>query len=370
MAAAKPTSTNLSQIQLIPYNLTLGGTTLGYTDVGTLEVEINGKIISKGVDQIAADIAIAIHKGWSVIVRATLSAADPDFIATTLFENLVTPVVSGSKVSYSFNDHNVNLFDIAKDLYVVPADNSATDLSKSFYWGKVYQSGPITFQGNKDEFQSIPVEFTILPDPNATSEAGQYGRMGDVSIAASTNPDGVFITTGDAVEPYISASAADMAVGEKQDVQAWAANLVDSGVTALVNGAYTAGDGVVNYDTLSSGSSIGVGKYIKIGSSIYYVYADTGSAASIRIEVAGTADANHADNAAITIGSSLKVVRVTNFATWASSDDTKATVGNTINAFNDSKRGRIVGVAAGPTNVDATFPAGGTTSLDYVVTVA
>lgn len=51
-------------------------------------------------------------------------------------------------------------------------------------------------------------------------------------------------------------------------------------------------------------------------------------------------------------------------ATWASSDETKATVGNTA-----TTKGLVTGVAAGATNISATLPSGEATVSDWALTV-
>lgn len=92
---------------------------------------------------------------------------------------------------------------------------------------------------------------------------------------------------------------------------------------------------------------------------------------------------NSADNAAITAAGGadhtvqLKAVTnwgedVTNRATWASSDATKATVGTTAKTLGPPEvagnRGLVTGVAAGSTNITAAFD--GQTSANFAITVS
>lgn len=361
----------LDDLQLKSYYATITrdgiSTSLGFVDEGSLSVTITPKIISKGVDQLAADVAKAWLVGYNASVSFTLSGTDAQFVAETLLGSALG--VRGDNTTANGPGYGIgNIGEdassrMAGELVLVPVDNDAGDMSNSFvFWKAIIPDGQgLTWSGNKGAFQNLPVTMVALPDLSQDKEfyLGMFGN-----IAANDGaPDNVWISTSSAVAPYKHLTAATLSVGNKQDFQAWGVWATDGAVTAALNDGtdINTTDTTITYDTLAGGA-FAVGDIIKMGTELMYVSADSGTALTVVRSVMGSTAAAHLDNAVITVQDIVRT-RITEQATWASSDATKAAVGNTAGETDDDKKGRVRNVATGSANVTATLTAIASPSL-------
>jgi len=371
-----PTSINagvnqLDDLQLKSYYATITrngvSTSLGFVDEGSLSITITPKIISKGVDQLSADVAKAWLVGYNASVSFTLSGTDAQFVAETLLGSALG--VRGDNTTTNGPGYGIgNIGEdasarMAGELVLKPVDNDAGDYSNSFvFWKAIIPDGQgLTWAGNKGAFQSLPVTMVALPDLSQDKEfyLGMFGN-----IAANDGaPDFVWVSTSSAVAPYKHLTAATLSVGNKQDFQAYGIWADNGAVTAALNDGtdINTTDTAIVYDTLAGGA-FAVGDIIKIDSELMYVSADTGSTLTVVRSVCGSTAALHLDDAAITLQDKV-ITRITEQANWASSDATKAAVGNTAGEIDDDKRGRVRHVATGSTNVTATLTAVASPSL-------
>lgn len=348
-----PTNANLNDLKLFVYNLTFGDDSLGFVDEGTLNINIGGRYVKKGVDQIAAEVAKAWFLGHTVTVEVTLSAADIQFATQKLLEGTVNfrPGVNGD--AWELGDYGLDVSAISKELSIVPASNASGDLSNSFFFNKAFvdlDATPLVWTGNKAEFQSLPVTFGILPDLNQNREA-RLGLLGDISALGDTAPTGIVITSGKIQSPYKAADIFTTSPSGQVQLSAYGIWSDDDSLGALLNdAAMDTTKTALAVDGFSGGSEFAIGDILLIGSELVYISgkSDANNYTMIR-GILGTVPFAHADDAAITKQTNIRIVNISQQVVWSEVADASnvLTLGDSANATDSTRKGFC---AADPAN--------------------
>lgn len=329
---------------------------LGYTDVGALNIVLAPRIVTKEVDQLATTRAKADMLGYEASITATLSGTSVQYLRDFILTQQTA--VRGSSTTggagYGIGDRGLPVETF--ELSIVPTSNADGDFTESFvFWSAGLGEGvSLSLAGNKNEFQSIDVEFVAYPNFDET-DGFRYGIMGNCA-AVGDEPNYVFITSGAAVAPYMHEPAMTLSAGAASNKQAYGMWEAAAGATAAINqvGGITATDTAIPYDTLANGA-FAIGDIIGIGTERMYVTNVTSTVLTVVRASCGSVAAIAADNAVITRYSKY-FVRVTDLdnCDWASDDLTDVGVGNTAGGTGNNRKGQIYNVSSGSGNVTAT----------------
>lgn len=358
---AAATADNVEDLTALVYDVAFKKKSLGFTDEDTMEVEIGGRYITKGVDQIAAEIVKAQFQGHTVKVRMTLSGADLTFVGQTVLDGAITPILSEDGIAFGLGDYGISDSAFTGELNIIPSSNEVTDFSNSFLLNRAYvdlNESALIFKGSKNEFQNLPLVFNVLPDLNQQREA-RLGIFGDIKAKGDVLPEGLIVTAGDVASPYKSMSSMTLAVSGKADVEAWGIFSTDSTLTGAINdaGGLTADetDTALTYDGYT-GAQLVAGNIIKIGTELCYVVSATTTTAVLVRAIMGTTVAVHADDAVLTVQENIRILRLTEFVDWTSDTPAQVTVGNKRGQVDDTKKGRCAWVSVGTdADIKATF---------------
>jgi len=335
-------------------------TSLGFTDEGTLQVQIGTRIINKKVDQVSSPVVKAQLRGYTGRIRMRLAATDLRFIAETILGGAMDKVgensANGPKFSLGDLDENVTTR-LACEMTIVPEENEPGDLSDSFYFSRVIPTPEtvLSIVSNGSDFAGLDLEFVALPD-TSMPRARRLGWMGNIGAAGDDAPLGVFLALNEAEAPYKTLTALTLTASQRASLRCYAAFGAADGVTCLLNGALGSATATsITVDNLSAGASFAVNDVLRIGTELVRVStaydSGTGTIGIIR-GCYGTTAATALDNANVE-RMDVWVLDWTEQATFTSSDATKATVGDSALQTDDDKKGRLVHVAAGSTNVKA-----------------
>lgn len=364
-----------AQIQAIDKerpSLAFGGVDLGPFLPDSVNVTTNEVTQELRIDQVPG-IVKEWQEGWDISVSVTLMDVSPDFVRGVLLRNRVATRFSDASLPFmGMGNRKIDKAsaNVAQTLrihgYGVDDDNRQLD----WYFWKT--SG--TIQGDipygATRVKQLQVTFKIYPDFSKDLDF-QYGGYGDwAAYSENAAPLAVAIVPGRSQVPQKTNLGLDLEVDEIQNVSAyayWAA----SGEVGAINGAIgSATTKTINVDGLGTGVSIVAGDYLSINNTeVVYVESVNGGELTVVRGVWKDNATTHADDAVFYILSNVNSADVTLFATWASSDPTKATVGNLFSSPTaTSVKGVLKGIAAGSTNLTATL--GGVASDNCVITVA
>lgn len=320
-----------------------------------------------------------IVKGWKVGDKPTLTAQLLQVDFEALFGGMgggqypeIVDSTTGNK-SWGMGDKVIDLDNIGEFVRLHPTDADADDFTQDIaFWKAAPDFSQVTISGNRDEAQTVTVPFRIFADENKSADE-RFGRVGDWTAVEGT-PLGVFIQVGKTQYPYVHTVETELArAGVKTPLVANIFNGALSGTTCTIDevGGITATQTLVDVDAVTNTALFAVGDYVQINSAevAEIIGATVTGANSKQLTllrgVGGTTAAIAADNDTIEILSNVSVSRGTEKATWASSDGTKATVGNS-NA--SSNKGIVTAVATGFANITATVNA--KASPNFAVTVS
>ena len=365
------------RVHWFPRNRGISASPLGIHATGA-EMNYKGEYVYlEDVDQLFGRVA-SQKVGWGCSFRVRFYEVSPAELAK-LFIYQVRQVVDGTKKALHGDTTPVNINrDVAGQLTLIPLSAPANDLSEA---QTLWKSAPMIdakFASDRTKYQSVEVEFVAYPDPLQTNTdypfSNGYFCIGDPT-ATDTDPDAIGFVVGDEPKaPYIHTPAMTIYVGDKKRMTFYGAWRAALGVTIATNagGGVASAATTIPYDGKTSGIDL-TGYYLqKQGSNVcWHVTADSGgTAAAGNLTVVPRALYSNAgslaDNDVIDVidPDSLAIIPVTDGCTMASSDATKATIGD---AVSDGSKARLTGVAAGSTNVTA--EKGATTSPNVAVTV-
>lgn len=345
-------------------NLFYKGVDLGFVKPDSLKVKINGVIQTAEVDQIAATVAKAVLNGFAPEVEVTLMRTDNDFIGGVLLQGMVGYMAGTNGPKYGFGNPEIDMDLIAGELLLVPKNNPPGTRTNSIRVALAYPS-PDTLElaMGKNNFQELPLKFIVLPDLEADLFF-QMMEMGNID-AEGLAPLGVFIQTSN---PFRTGARSLRTMGltkfEKQLLQAYRFDGAPSGVTALLNGAVTAGASTLSYDTASQNNPFVVGQTLRIitgGTPEFYevtaVNPATPTSGTLTVVPGafGSGEIAHNDNDTIEILKNVFRVNFTQQAIWATTDATRVAVGNVPGDLGDNRKGLVRhGGTAGAADITAT----------------
>lgn len=363
------------RVHWFPRNRAISAQPLGIHATGA-EMNYKGEYVNlEDVDQFFGRVA-SQKVGFGVSFKIRFYEVSPAEIAKLLIYQ-VRQVVDGVKRALDGDTTPVNMNrDVAGQLTLIPLSAPANDLSEAQTLWMAAPMLDIKFASDRTKYQSVEVEFIGYPDPLRSNTdfpyANGYFRIGDPT-ALETDPDAIGCVIGDEPKaPYIHTPAASIYVGDTKRITWYGAYRQASANYVLVNsgGGITATATTIPYDNKQVAVDL-TGYYIINGTAAWYIVADSGgTAAAGNLTVVPRAlysiAASKADNAQLDVvdPNSLAVLPVTDAVDMASSDPTKATIGNFVS---DGSKSRLTGVAAGTTNITA--DKGATTSDNLVVTV-
>lgn len=365
---------NISNARINSYNMLIDGVDVGIVKTGS-QITINQSTVQlTDVDQYFGTVA-ETQVGWSVTAQVTLYEVQYSTLMSLIASGKVNNVVSGTSTAYDFDTVPVNLVTNAAEVIFRPTDAASGDFSQDVVFWKANVSVSLMLMGDRTKYQEIPVTITAYPDTSRARSgypySATYARIGSYAITAS-DPDYIGIVSGrTSYAPYMHLPAATLDTRAVQQFEAFGAWVTNTSTTAALDDAtdISATDTSVVYDAKSAAVDF-TGKYIKMGTEVMYVSADSGGTAAtgtltvVRAACFSTA-ASHLDNAAITLLETPIIYRITNAVEWASSVTADATVGNSNTTGN---KGRVTHVSSGSSNITAAASDTTPTSKNLVVT--
>lgn len=360
------TQADLDAISLNQYQVFFDDLNLGYIVDGTLTVGVAGQYTEvNNVNQFEGTI-----KMWNRAnipsVSFSVFSNDVDTMRTKLMKGQVqSETFSDGTSKIGFGVETIGSDSFAGVLLMTPYPApSGYDYASDFRFTKAvlridYDN---IIASSKESPAEVPITVTMLPD--TTQATGfEYGVFGNWQASSST-PLGVSITAYQYAlsdDPRISLTAATLLADELQRLECHAHyGTVSSTATAINNGAgYSATDTSIVVDSVSG---IAAGDFIRITTSgpvqeYARVSAVTTGTNTLTVErnALGSTAQTIADDDVVTLITNVSTVNVRDGATWASSDATKATVGNTYQGSGSANKGVIAHVATGSANITATF---------------
>lgn len=332
---------------------------LGAVKPDTLRVQVSGNYQPVTIDQLQG-VVKEWQEGFTINVQVTLMDVSPSFIYGTLMSGQVFAKTAASgDLFVGFGNRKIDMLNIAAELrlHEYGVDDTTRTLDWLFWKAKAKFDGT-EFAYGATTIKELVVNFTIYPDLDKAVDY-QYGGYGDArGYDAEAVPKGVWIATGKTAQvPGKHLTALTLNPSDLQDLQAFAAYSTNGTITAAINDAtdINSTDTAIVYDTLAGGTIV-AGDYILIDSEYMRVTAnDTGTnTLTVQRGIWGSTAAAHLDNAVITVQTAVSIVRVTNWATWASSATADVTVGTTFGGSGTASIGRIAHVSSGSSNVTAT----------------
>lgn len=329
---------------------------LGAMDPDSLSVMIDGVYQPVTIDQIPG-IVKEWQEGYNIMVRATLLDVSPAFIIGTLFSGqLFSKTATSGDIFGGFGPRKIDMRAQAVELRLHEYGVANTTRTTDWIFWKAKAKFKSEFAYGATRVKKLAVEFTIYPDTDKELDF-QYGGYGDyTAMTSEAVPVGVWISAGKIAQtPGIHLAALSLAAGQLEDMQVFAAYSTAGDVTAAINNGsnITSGATTIAYDTLAGGTIV-AGDYIKIDNEYMWVVSKTDTEYTVKRAVWGSTAASHLDNAVITVQKNVSIVRVTNWATMASSVTADVIVGNTFGGTGTAAIARISHVSSGSSNVTAT----------------
>lgn len=363
------------RVHWFPRNSGISAQPLGIHATGA-EMNYKGEYVNlEDVDQFFGRVA-SQKVGFGVMFKVRFYEVAPAEIAKILIYQ-VRAVVDGVKKALHGDTTPVNMNkDVAGQLTLIPLNAPANDFSEAQTLWKAAPLVDIKFASDRTKYQSVDVEFVGYPDPLRNNSDFQFSNgyfcIGDPT-AVETDPDALGFVIGDEPKaPFIHSPASTLYVGDQKRMTIYGAWRQAGTNSVLVNnGAGIAATATtIPYDGKVEPVDL-TGYYLINGTASWYVTADSGGAgASGNLTVVPRAlysvAAAKADNDQLDVvdPNSLAILPMSDSAAYLSSDPTKATIGDFVS---DGSKGRVIGIAAGPTNLTA--QKGATISANHVLTV-
>lgn len=355
------TQSDLDSISLAQYQVSFDDLNLGYIVDGSLSVAVAGQYTEvNNVNQFEGTIKL-----WSraniPTINFSVFANDVDYLRTKLMKGQVdSEATTSGNYRIGFGVRTRSSEDFSGVLLMTPYPGTSGDYSGDFRFTKavIRIDFDNVIAGSKDTPAEVPVSVTCLPD--TTQATGfEYGTFGDWSNTTAT-PLGVSITTYQYVlsdDPRISLTAATLLNDEQQRLEAQVhygtvAGSLTTEINEVAGYTSTATDLVVD-----SVTGISAGDFFKINSEYVRVTAvDSGtSTLTVQRNALGSTAASISDNDDLFAVTSVSSLIGRDIVTWASSDATKVTVGSTYGGTGTARPGVIAHVAAGSSNITATY---------------
>jgi len=360
-----------TQISFTEYNIAYANEDIGYVKMGQTMTQLGFKYIQVNDTAQTVGIVAISKQGVAPTLKVEMFQTKFESIFGSLAGDQVYPIVDGAKQAWGVGDRKVDLFDLAETAVLHPVGVNSTDLSQDImYWKAVPDLSSVQYGGNRDNAQTVTMNFFILRD-STKSDDFNYGLFGDWSATTNAAPNSVYITTeSKARAPYKHTTALTLSSEARTQVYAYGFYRTSSTVTAAINeaGDITATTATFNFDTLSSASNLAVDDYILCGTEVMQIYAityatSTTGSISVYRGLGGSTAAAHLDNAVLTKLASVYVIPVTRRATWASSAGDDVTVGDT-----SSTKGLLTWVADGSDTITATVSSVASPNLTVTAT--
>lgn len=357
---------DLDAIELAQYQVYFDDLNLGYLVDGSLSVAVAGSYTNvETVNQFEG-----IIKQWNRANIPTITfsvfANSVDYLRTKLMKNQVdteTFADGSSKIGLGVKTRSSSTYEGV--LLMTPYPAVAGDYSKDIRVTKAVIQ--INFDniiaGSKESPAELSVTVNAMPD--TTQPVGyEYATLGNWARSSDT-PLGVSVST----YQYVMAEDARMSLGAltlKNDEQHRLEchihyGTISSSVTTAINfgSGYSATDTSLVVDSVTG---ISAGDFVRITTSgpvqeyarVSGVDSGTNTLTVERNALGSTAQAV-ADGDAVALVENVASEQGRDKATWASSDATKATVGDTFQGAGTANKGVVKHVAAGSTNITATF---------------
>ncbi len=354
------------------YDLYLNGTFIGFTLEGATNVTIGKNNVNVDDSEQIAAVLKTFSRLGTITVDTTLLELDFERLNQFYMKGLLTQQATNK---YSLGYQEIDQKDSANNfiLRMHPTQLADSDYTGDVLFHQVAITSDITIPSSRDTKVEFPLQFTVFPDLDRDTDAA-YGVFGDWT-ASDSDPSFIYLTTTKtAIAPYKHVPAISLDTGSNTDIQAIATYASTTTSTAALNEAagITATDTSFDYDTASPDNAISDGDIIQIGTELIYVDSVSASSATagtltVVRGVGGSTAAAHLDNAVITVMDvDFPNVTQTDGSSFTSGTPAAATVGDTAFGSGDNRRGRIVHVAAGSSNVTAAI--GATTSPNLAVT--
>jgi hypothetical protein len=358
-------------------------TELGITQTGTPEFSAKGEYVNlEDADQFFGRIA-SKRVGWTVSVRIIFKEVSYAELYARILKGQVSEIVDGVMRAYDGDTVPSDMNrDVAGELRLVPLGAPSGDLSECITIWKAAPQLDLKLAGDRTKYQTVETEFLAYPDPSRARVgfplSAAYFRLGDPR-ALPADPDYIGAVFGDQpIAPYLHTPAFTLAKGDQKKTFWYGAYRANkAGWTLDVNGAVTSSATTLTYDNKSQAGESYQGMYLRNATTgeCYYVVSDsmstpTTGTLTIKRKALFSPNAPIADNEVLTVQDpdSIAILPVTERASFASSDPTKATIGNSASTgsyvFGD--KGLATHVASGSTNFTATV--GSTVSNALVCT--
>ena len=355
------TQADLDAIELAQYEIYFDDLSLGYLVDGSLSVAVAGNYTNvETVNQFEG-----IVKQWNRAVIPTISfsvfANSVEYLRTKLMKNQVESETfsdGSSKIGLGVKTRSSTTYEGV--LLMTPYPAVSGDYSKDIRIPKAVVQ--INFDniiaGSKENPAELAVTVNALPDTNQAT-GFEYATLGNWSRSSDT-PLGVSIAT----YQYILSDSARMSLGaltlrndeeHRLECHIHYGTVASSLTTEINNGAgYTATDTDLVVDSVTG---ITAGDFFKINSEYVRVSAINTGTSTLTVErnALGSTAGSISDDDDLFAVSNLSSEMGRDKATWASSDATKATVGDTYQGSGTANKGVIAHVATGSANITATF---------------
>lgn len=346
-----------SQIEFTEYNVTYANEDIGFLKMGQTVTQLGFKYVQVSDSAQTVGIVAISKQGVAPTLKVEMYQTQYESIFGTLAGDQVYPIVDSAKLAWGIGDRKVDLFDLAETVVLHPVGVTSTDLSQDImYWKAVPDLSSVQYGGNRDNAQTVTMNFFILRD-STKSDDFNYGLFGDWSATTNAAPNSVYITTeSKARAPYKHTTALTLSSEARTQVYCYGFYRTSSTVTAAINeaGDITATTASFDFDTLSTASNLAVDDYLLVGTEVMQIYAityatTTTGTISVYRGLGGSTAAIALDNAVITKLASVYVIPVTRRGTWASAAGDDVTVGDTT-----STKGLLTWVADGSDTVTCT----------------
>jgi phosphotransferase system HPr-like phosphotransfer protein len=356
------TQADLDAISLNQYQVFFDDLNLGYIVDGTLTVGVAGQYTEvNNVNQFEGTI-----KMWN---RANIPSVSFSVFSNDV-ETMRTKLMKGQVSSETFSDGTSKIGfgveTIGSDVFAGVLLMTPYPAPSGYNYGSDFRFTKAVLRiefdniiaSSKETPAEVPLTVTMLPD--TTQPTGfEYGVFGNWQASSST-PLGVSITSYQYAlsdDPRISLTAATLLNDELQRLECHAHYGTVSSTATTTSGTASA---TATSIAVVSATGIAAGDFVRITTSgpvqeYARVSGVSGNTLTVERNALGSTAQSVGSGDAVTLITNVSTVNVRDGATWASSDATKATVGNTYQGTGTANKGVIAHVAAGSANITATF---------------
>jgi hypothetical protein len=355
-------ATDVDNIDIKQYNVYYGGVDLGLTTNDSLTIELNGEYVTVDDAEQFAGVVAEIEIGIVPMVTMEFMRADFPFIRNKILSGRVEVDISGIRAAMHLGNKKRKLHqDLNEVLRLHPKGISNTDYSQDIYLHKTAVKMEATqLIGSRTAIQRLSVTFSVYPDMTK-AEGREYGIFGDWTLTTAT-PIGVWIQAERfARVPGKQLTAMSLTPGQTDRVAGFAGYGDDTSDTLDIDfvAGYTATDTSLVFDALTTPSILTAGTILKYTTELIYIVSiawtsTTAGTLTVVRGVLGSVAVALPDGTTITVKDFVSTENATDKGAWLSSDPTKATVGDTYDASDTTKKGVLAHVAAGSTNITIT----------------